>query len=116
MLDLQARIHLQEIKAAVLSGAEFDGAGAVITDRLRQRDRLLTHGSAGLGVKQRARRFLDDLLIAALDSALALAEINDVAALVAEHLNFDVARIGDEFLDEHAVVAEARFRLRTRAG
>ena len=30
--------------------------------------------------------------------------------LVAQHLDFDVARIGDEFLDEDAVVAEARFR------
>ena len=35
--------------------------------------------------------------------------------LVAEHLNLDVARIGDEFLDEDAVVAEGRLRLRTRA-
>ena len=28
--------------------------------------------------------------------------------LVAEHLDLDVARVLDEFLDEHAVVAEAR--------
>ena len=36
--------------------------------------------------------------------------------LVAEHLDLDVARIGDELLDEDAVVAERRFRLRARAG
>ena len=35
--------------------------------------------------------------------------------LVAQDLDFDVARIGDEFLDEHAVVAETRFRLRAGA-
>ena len=35
---------------------------------------------------------------------------------VAKHLNFDVARIDDEFLDEDAVVAERRFGLRFRAG
>ena len=32
--------------------------------------------------------------------------------LVAKHLDFDVAGIDDEFLDEHAVVAERRLRLR----
>ena len=49
----------------------------------------------------------------ALDRAFALAEIDDVAVLVAQNLDFDVARIGDEFLDEDAVIAKTRFRLRT---
>ncbi len=31
--------------------------------------------------------------------------------LVAEHLDFDMARLGDEFLDEDAVVAEGVLRL-----
>ena len=34
--------------------------------------------------------------------------MDDVAVLVAEHLDLDVARIDDEFLDEHPVVAEGR--------
>ena len=38
-----------------------------------------------------------------------------MAVLVAQHLDFDVARIGDEFLDEHTVVAERGLRLRLRA-
>ena len=52
--------------------------------------------------------------MAALDGAFALAQIEHVAVLVADHLDFDVARLGDEFLDEEAVVAEAgaRFVLR----
>jgi len=33
--------------------------------------------------------------------------------LVAEHLDFDMARIGDEFLDEDAIVAEGRRPPRT---
>ena len=53
------------------------------------------------------RRFLDDLLVPALDAALAFVEVEDVAVLVAENLDFDVARIEDEFLDENAVIAEA---------
>ena len=43
-------------------------------------------------------------------------QIDDVAVLVAEQLDLDVARIDDEFLDEHAVVAERRFGFRLRAG
>ena len=35
--------------------------------------------------------------------------------LVAQDLNFDVARVGDEFLDEDAVVTETGFRFRSRA-
>src|SRR5207253_2627174 len=47
---------------------------------------------------------------------LALAEMDDVAVLVAEHLDLDVAGIDDEFLDEHPLVAERGFRLRAGAG
>ena len=111
MFNLEPRIHLQEEETPVLPGNELDGAGAVVADGLGERDRLLAHLRACLGIEQRARRLLDDLLIAALDRAFALAEIDDIAVLVAENLDFDVARIGDELLDEHAVVAEARLRL-----
>lgn len=39
-----------------------------------------------------AGRFLDELLVAALERAFALAELNDVAVRVAEDLDFDVSR------------------------
>jgi hypothetical protein len=42
--------------------------------------------------------------------------IDHVAVLVAEHLDLDVARIGDELLDEDAVVTEGGSRLRRGAG
>ena len=34
-------------------------------------------------------------------------KMDDIAVLVAENLNFDMARIDDEFLDEHALVTES---------
>ena len=43
MLDLQPRVHLQKIEAAVLGGDELDRAGAVVADGLGERDRLLAH-------------------------------------------------------------------------
>ena len=114
MLDLKPRVHLEEIEIAVLVDDELDRAGGVVADGLGQRDGLRAHRRAGLGVDERARRLLDHLLIAALDRAFALAEMDDVAVLVAEHLNLDMARLLDIFLDEHAVVAEARLGLRLR--
>ena len=109
MFDLQARVHLQEVEALVLAGDEFDRAGGIVVHGFRQRDRLLAHLAAGGLVEQRRRRFLDDLLVAALDRTFALAEIDHVAMLVAQHLDFDVAGIDDEFFDEDAVVAERGF-------
>ena len=106
MLDLQAGVHLEEEEALVLACDEFHGAGEVVIHGLGQRDRLLAHLAPRGLVEQRRRRFLDDLLVAALDRAFALAEIDHVAVLVAEHLDFDMAGIDDEFFDEDAVVAE----------
>src|SRR6202030_753871 len=41
MLDLQPRVHFEEIEAAILPGDELDGAGAVVADGFGQRYRLL---------------------------------------------------------------------------
>ena len=111
MLDLQAGVHLQEVEALVLAGDELDRACEIVIHGLGQRDRLLAHHAPRGLVEKRRRRLLDHLLIAALDRAFALAEIDDIAVLVAQHLDFDVARIDDEFLDEDAVVAKGGFGL-----
>ena len=116
MLDLQPRVHLEEIEGAVLPGDELDRSGGIVADGPGERDGLLAHLPPRRLVEQRRRRLLDDFLVATLDRALALAEIDDVAVLVAEHLDLDVARVGDELFDEDAVVAEARRGLGLRAG
>jgi hypothetical protein len=53
--------------------------------------------------------------VTALERAVALEQMDDIALAVAEHLHFDVARRSDAFLDQHAVVAEAARRLALRA-
>ena len=55
--------------------------------------------------------FLDHLLVAALHGAVALAEVDDVAVGVREHLELDVPRLLQEFLHVDLVVAERRARL-----
>ncbi len=112
MLDLQPRVHFEEEERFVLAGDELDRTGAVVTDSLRQCHGLLAHGFAGFFIEQRRRGFFEDFLIAALDRAFALAEIENVAVFVAEDLDFDVARVLDEFFDEAAVVAERRLGFR----
>ena len=69
------------------------------------------HLLAQLVVERRRRRLLDQLLVAALDRALALAAGEDVAVVVAEHLDLDVARRRDHLLDVQRAVPERGLRL-----
>src|SRR6185437_7648317 len=90
---------------------ELDRPGRAILRGLGERNGLSAHAPARRRVEKRARRLLDHLLVAALDRAFALAEMNDVAMRVGEHLDLDMPRLGDVFLDEDAVIAEGRTRL-----
>ena len=58
------------------------------------------------GVDRRRRRLLDQLLVAALQRAVALAEMDHVAVLVGEHLDLDVARVGQVALEVDGRVGE----------
>src|SRR3972149_26294 len=49
------------------------------------------HAGAQLGRQPGGRRLLDDLLVAPLDRAVAVAQVNDGALVVAEHLDLNVA-------------------------
>jgi hypothetical protein len=66
----------------------------------------LAHAAAHLRINDGRRSFLKNFLMAALDGALALPQIDGVAMFVGQHLHFDVARIDDGFLDVDFVVAE----------
>ena len=68
--------------------------------------------SAGVSAGRRA--FLDDLLMAALHRALALEQVHDVAVVVGEDLDLDVARALDQALDVQRAVAERRRRFAPR--
>ena len=77
VLDLQPRVHLEEEELAGVAGRdELDRAGAVVAARPRERDRGRAHPRAQRGVDDGRRRLLDDLLVAALQRALALAEVH----------------------------------------
>ncbi len=114
VLDLQPGVHFQEVEVALGINNEFHRSSAHIIDRAGQRHGLRPHFLAGLRVEERAGRLLDHLLVAPLDRAFTLTQMHDVAVLVREDLDLDVARPLDELLDKHAVVAEAGPGLRHR--
>ena len=77
----------------------LDRAGADVVDGPRGLDADLADALAQLLVDGGRGRLLDELLVAALDRAVALAEVDDVAVAVGEDLDLDVARVGQVALE-----------------
>ncbi len=121
MLDLQPRVHLHEVEALRRPGlAAFD-------DELHRARAHITHGSGGghgglahlapQGIRQAGGRgFFDDFLMTALHRAVALEQPQHMVVLVREDLDFDVARVAHQSLDEHRVVAETALRFTAARG
>ena len=106
VLDLDARVHLDEDVAAVLAEEELDGAGVEVADRLGEAHGVGAHLRAGVGVEVGRRRDLDDLLVAALHRAVALVQVQHGAGAVGEHLHLDVPRVDHGLLEVERRVAE----------
>ena len=70
--------------------------------------------SRSAGFEGRGGRFLPDLLVPALERAVALAEMDGAALAVADHLDLDMVRLGEIFLEIDAAVAECGPSLGTR--
>ena len=111
MFDLEAGVHLQEVEVALTVHDELDRAGRAVVDGAGERHGAGAHFLAERLVDERARAFLDHLLVAALDRAFALAEMHGVAVCVGQHLDLDMARLLDIFLDEDAAVPEGAYGL-----
>src|ERR1700687_4037079 len=106
MLDLDSRIHFQEIEVAFRIDQEFYRPGADVVDRFRGAHRDLAHFGAHLCGDKRRRRLLDDLLMPPLNRALALENVNRIAMRISEHLHFYMTRLLQKFLDVKTAVAE----------
>ena len=112
MFHLDPGVHLDKIELAIPVQDKFDGAGTGIPDRLRGLYRGLRHrGSLALGKAPR-RRLLNHLLVAPLQRAVALTELDHVALGVPEDLEFDVPRGGDQLFQIEGIITERRGRLR----
>ncbi len=110
VLDLEPRVHLQERDGVPLD-EELDGARADVADRLGGPLGGLEERIAHAGGHPGRRGLLDDLLVPALDRALALAERPHRAVRVRQDLDLDVPGLLQERLDEDGAVPERRQRL-----
>ena len=111
MLDLQARVQLHEVEAALRAEQELERPGVLVAElEARALDRRL-HLFAQRGRNRRRGRLLDQLLVPALDGALALAEGEHAPLPVGQDLDLDVARRDERLLHIEAAVPECGARL-----
>ena len=113
VLDLHARVHLDEEELVVLE-QELERAGAAVADLAARLGAAVADAREQARRDARRGRLLDDLLVAALHRAVALAQPHRVLVLVGEHLDLDVPRRRQEFLHVDGRVAERRLRLAAR--
>ena len=111
VLDLDARIHLDEHVVAALVEQELHRARIRVVDLARERDRVSAHLVAQFGGKVWRRREFDDLLVAALHAAVALEQMHHVTVLVGQDLHLDVARVEHRLLEIDHRIAERRLGL-----
>src|SRR5690606_24897290 len=111
MLDLKARVHFEEVEFLRIDiEHELAGAGGAVFRGLSETARGGMEAGANRVREIRGGRFLDDLLIAALRGAVALAKDGDRSRAVAEDLDLDVPGGGDELLEKDAAALEVPLR------
>ena len=106
VLDLQARVHFHEEELAASIQQKLHRARTDVADGLGCTHRRFAHGPAQFGAQAGGRGLFDDFLVAALNRTVAFVQIQAVAVLVGEHLNFHVARLEHVLFHQHSRVAE----------
>ncbi len=94
---------------------ELEGAQAVVLDVRGDLDRCLVDAVSDFGRKPWRGRDLDQLLVAALDAAVALADMAHGAGGIADDLHLYVARHPHQLFDVNGAVSEGGLRLRLAA-
>src|SRR5712691_8263007 len=106
MLDLEPCVHLEKVEAARGVHEELHRPGVDVPDRSRTRDRRAREPVLERRRQVRRGGLLDELLMAALDRAFALVEVDSGPRAIAEHLDLDVARALEVALDVDVAPAE----------
>ena len=90
MLHLEAGVHLEEHECPVRGDQELGRAGVHVVRGRGHLHRGGPEGPAERGVDGRSWRLLDELLMPALDRAVALAEPHDLTEGVGDDLDLDM--------------------------
>src|SRR6266511_3396755 len=92
VLDLDTRLNLGEVQLPLVVDHELDGAGAATAEQARDSDRGAPKLLALLMGQVGRRGLRHDLLVVALNRAVAFAKVDQVAVLVTQQLYLDIAR------------------------
>ena len=111
MFDLNTRVDLDEVMPSHLIDQELSGTRIPVADALRQFDRVRKDRLAHLLRKVGRRCNLDDLLVATLNGAVTLKEMDGVAEGIRKELDLDMTRTLKESLNEDGAVAKGRLGL-----
>ena len=115
VLDLDARVHLDEVETAgVEIVEELHRAGVEVVRLAGDGQRVSGQLVALVRSEAGGRSALDDLLVAPLHRAVPLEEMDDAAAGVGQHLDLQMAGPPDEPLEVDLVLAEGGSRLPPR--
>ena len=105
VLHLHAGVHFNEIELAVFV-QELERARTAVADLLAGRNAALADLLDQLARNAGRWRLFNDLLVAALHGAVALAQVHRVAMLVGQDLDFDVAGVLEKLLHVHRRIAK----------
>ena len=105
VLDLQPRVHFDKIETVGI-GDKLDRTGPDIADRSHRGHGCLPHCGPPLCIEPRRRGLLQHFLMATLDRAVAFEQMDRVAMAIGKNLEFDVTRLQQIFLNQHAIVAK----------
>ena len=105
VFDLNTRIHLDEIKLAVLV-EKFEGSRTTVTNLAAGFGTTLANTRNETGRNMRRRCLFDHLLMATLHRAISLTKVNRILVLVGKHLNFNMAWIFEELFHVDRRIAE----------
>ena len=114
VLDLEARVDLEERDRAVGADEELARARADVADLAQDRLRRVVQDPVLLVAQERRGCLLDELLVTALQRAVAGGDHDDVARGIREALRLDVAGLVEVLLDEALAAAEGGDRLAGR--
>src|SRR5512147_1057023 len=113
MLDLQSRVHLDEVELAALV-EELERADAAVAQADRRFGREPPDAGTCLAFECWGGRLLEHLLVTSLQRAIAFAKMHHGAVKVGENLHFDMSRLHQALLEVEFAVAERRQRLGAR--
>ncbi len=105
MLHLKPSVHLEKVELFAAQ-QELHRSGRRVAELFSRRDRRRAHALSKLRRDGRRRRFLDDLLMAPLDGAVAFETVHHVAMRIAKDLHFHVPRPFQPLFQKDGVITK----------